>query len=380
MPTFEVISTSTQTRARTGILQTSRGDIATPVFMPVGTAGTVKAVTPDELKTCGASIILGNTYHLYLRPGREVIRLFSGLHRFMNWDGPILTDSGGFQIFSLAKISKITENGFDFQSHIDGSRHLITPEDAVSIQTDLGADIIMCLDECIPYSANSQTAENALKLTTRWARRCKTAWKETGRNGNALFGIIQGGMYPDLRRQSAEQLLEIGFPGYAVGGLSVGEPKDLMMATADATLPLLPPEKPRYVMGVGTPADLVELTGMGADMFDCVMPTRNARNGQLFTSFGKVNISNARYRYDTGPLDPLCGCATCRQFSRAYLHHLYRSRELLSFRLNTVHNLYYYLHLMEEMRAAILEDQFHRFRTMFYDRIDPDAVLETDID
>jgi queuine tRNA-ribosyltransferase len=377
---FKVIATSTQTRARAGILKTARGHIPTPVFMPVGTAGTVKAVTPDELKACGASIILGNTYHLYLRPGREVIRLFSGLHRFMNWDGPILTDSGGFQIFSLAKISKITENGFDFQSHIDGSRHLITPEDAVSIQTDLGADIIMCLDECIPYPADAKTAEKALELTTRWARRCKTAWEETGRNDNALFGIVQGGMYPDLRRRSAEALMDIGFPGYAVGGLSVGEPKDLMMTTADAALPLLPPEKPRYIMGVGTPADLVELVGMGADMFDCVMPTRNARNGQLFTSFGAVNISNARFRYDAGPLDPSCGCTTCARFSRAYLHHLYRCRELLSYRLNTIHNLYYYLHLMEEMRAAVLGDRFQQFRAAFYEKLDPDAVPGTEID
>lgn len=377
---FKVIATSTQTRARAGIIKTARGHIPTPVFMPVGTAGTVKAVTPDELKACGASIILGNTYHLYLRPGREVIRLFSGLHRFMNWDGPILTDSGGFQIFSLAKISKITENGFDFQSHIDGSRHLITPEDAISIQTDLGADIIMCLDECIPYPADAGTAEKALELTTRWARRCKTAWEETGRNGNALFGIVQGGMYPDLRRRSAEALMEIDFPGYAVGGLSVGEPKDLMMTTADTTLPLLPPGKPRYVMGVGTPADLVELVGMGADMFDCVMPTRNARNGQLFTSFGAVNISNARFRHDAGPLDPSCGCTTCARFSRAYLHHLYRCRELLSYRLNTIHNLYYYLHLMEEMRAAVRGDRFQQFRAAFYEKLDPDAVPGTNID
>ncbi len=374
MITFEVISTSTQTRARAGILRTARGDIATPIFMPVGTAGTVKAVTPDELKACGASIILGNTYHLYLRPGREVIRLFSGLHRFMNWDGPILTDSGGFQIFSLAKISKITENGFDFQSHIDGSKHLITPEDAVSIQTDLGSDIIMCLDECIPYPADAQTAEKALALTIRWARRCKQEWEKTGQNGNALFGIVQGGMYPALRRRSIEELQEIDFPGFAVGGLSVGEPKDLMLATAASTLPLLPPEKPRYAMGVGTPADLVEFAGMGADMFDCVMPTRNARNGQLFTTYGVVNISNARYRNDAGPLDPACGCSTCRQFSRAYLHHLYRSRELLSYRLNTIHNLYYYLHLMEEMRAAIAADRFEVFRTAFYDNMDPDAL------
>jgi queuine tRNA-ribosyltransferase len=375
---FEVIATSTETRARTGMLRTGRGDIATPVFMPVGTAGTVKALTPDDLKACGASIILGNTYHLYLRPGREVIRLFSGLHRFMNWDGPILTDSGGFQIFSLAKISKITETGFEFQSHIDGSRHVITPEDAVAIQTELGADIIMCLDECIPYPADIDTAERALSLTTRWARRCRQAWGKTGRIDNALFGIVQGGMFLDLRRRSVEELMEIDFPGYAVGGLSVGEPKDLMMAVADATLPLLPPEKPRYVMGVGTPADLVELAAMGADMFDCVMPTRNARNGQLFTSSGTVNISNARFRTDTGPLDPSCGCPTCRQYSRAYLHHLYRCRELLSFRLNTLHNLYYYLHLMAEMRAAIAADRFEEFRTAFYDRRDPDIISGRD--
>jgi queuine tRNA-ribosyltransferase len=375
---FEVIATSTETRARTGRLRTGRGDIATPVFMPVGTAGTVKALTPDDLKACGASIILGNTYHLYLRPGREVIRLFSGLHRFMNWDGPILTDSGGFQIFSLAKISKITETGFEFQSHIDGSRHVITPEDAVAIQSELGADIIMCLDECIPYPADIDTAEKALSLTTRWARRCRQAWEKTGRTDNALFGIVQGGMFLDLRRRSVEELMEIDFPGYAVGGLSVGEPKDLMMAVADATLPLLPREKPRYVMGVGTPADLVELAAMGADMFDCVMPTRNARNGQLFTSSGAVNISNARFRTDTGPLDPSCGCPTCRQYSRAYLHHLYRCRELLSFRLNTLHNLYYYLHLMAEMRAAIAADRFDEFRAAFYDRLDPDIISGKD--
>ncbi len=380
MLNFEVIAASTRTRARAGILRTGRGDIATPVFMPVGTAGTVKAITPDELRTCGATIILGNTYHLYLRPGREVIRLFSGLHRFMNWDGPILTDSGGFQIFSLAKIAKITENGFEFQSHIDGSRHEITPEDAVSIQTDLGADIIMCLDECIPYPADAETAEKAVALTTRWARRCKQAWEKTDNKKNVLFGIVQGGMFPALRRRSLEELCEIGFPGYAVGGLSVGEPKDLMLATAEATLPLLPPEKPRYVMGVGTPADLVELVAMGADMFDCVMPTRNARNGQLFTASGAFNISNARFRNDTGPLDPACGCLTCRQFSRAYLHHLYRCRELLSYRLNTIHNLHYYLGLMTEMRAAITADRFEDFRSAFYHRQDPDRVAAADDD
>jgi queuine tRNA-ribosyltransferase len=365
---FQIVSQSTQSRARAGVLHTAHGDIETPVFMPVGTAGTVKAVSVEELRACGAKIILGNTYHLYLRPGRDVIGMFSGLHRFMNWDGAILTDSGGFQIFSLAKISKTTEAGFDFQSHIDGSRHLITPEDAVSIQTVLGADIIMCLDACIPYPADEKKAKDAIELTSRWAGRCKTAWQEAAENKNALFGIVQGGMYPHLRRQSAEQLAAMEFPGYAVGGLSVGEPKDLMLETADLTLPLLPSEKPRYVMGVGAPEDLVEMVGLGADMFDCVMPTRNARNAQLFTSQGAVNIDNAKYKRDTAPVEPGCRCYTCQNYSRAYLHHLYRSRELLSYRLNTIHNLFYYLHLMQDMRNAIRNDDFEGFRKKFYDK------------
>jgi queuine tRNA-ribosyltransferase len=373
---FQIISQSTQTRARAGVLHTAHGDIETPVFMPVGTAGTVKAVTPEEVRACGAKIILGNTYHLYLRPGRDVVRMFSGLHRFMNWDGAILTDSGGFQIFSLAKISKTTEQGFDFQSHIDGSRHLITPEDAVSIQTDLGADIIMCLDSCIPYPANEKTAKDAMELTSRWAGRCKNAWQETFENKNALFGIVQGGMHPHLRRQSADQLVGMNFPGYAVGGLSVGEPKDLMMEMANITLPLLPPEKPKYVMGVGTPEDLVEMVAMGADMFDCVMPTRNARNAQLFTARGAVNINNAKYKYDTTPIEPGCDCYTCRNYCKAYLHHLYRSRELLSYRLNTIHNLHYYIHLMRNMQDAIHKDEFEAFRKEFYGRRSADAISE----
>ena len=362
---FTITAESTQTRARTGRMQTRRGTVETPIFMPVGTAGSVKAVSPEDLRDCGAQIILGNTYHLYLRPGCGVIDAFDGLHRFMNWHGPILTDSGGFQIFSLAKISKITETGFSFQSHIDGSAHLITPEDAVAIQTRLGADIIMCLDQCLSYPANETEAEAALDLTTRWAHRCKAAW-EAGGSDNALFGIIQGGMYPQLRQKSAEALIQMDFPGYAVGGLSVGEPKPLMMEMADITLPLLPLDKPRYVMGVGTPLDLVRLVGMGADMFDCVMPTRNARNGQLFTDYGPLNISNARFRTDTHPIADTCGCYTCRNFSRAYLHHLYRSREILVYRLNTIHNLYYYLNLMARIRAAIDEDRFKAFTADFY--------------
>jgi queuine tRNA-ribosyltransferase len=375
---FQIISQSTDSRARAGIIHTARGDIETPVFMPVGTAGTVKAVSVEEVRACGATVILGNTYHLYLRPGRDVVRMFSGLHRFMNWDGAILTDSGGFQIFSLAKISKTTEQGFDFQSHIDGSRHLITSEDAVSIQTDLGADIIMCLDSCIPYPADEKTARDAMELTSRWADRCKIAWLEVAENKNALFGIVQGGMFPQLRRQSAEQLVAMDFPGYAVGGLSVGEPKDLMMEMADFTLPLLPLEKPKYVMGVGTPEDLVEMVRLGADMFDCVMPTRNARNAQLFTVRGTVNINNANHKYDKNPIDPNCQCYSCRNYSRAYLHHLYRSRELLSYRLNTIHNLYYYLHLMQDMRDAIRKDNFEGFRKEFYDKRCVDSHKESD--
>lgn len=377
---FKIISKSSQTRARAGIMHTSHGAIETPVFMPVGTAGSVKAVSPEELKACGATIILGNTYHLYLRPGRDVIRLFSGLHRFMNWNGAILTDSGGFQIYSLAKISKTTEAGFDFQSHIDGSRHLITPEDAVSIQTDLGADIIMCLDSCIPYPADDKTTKDAMELTSRWAVRCKSKWLELAGNKNALFGIVQGGMIPHLRRQSIEHLSKIEFPGYAVGGLSVGEPKELMMEMADFTLPMLPHEKPKYVMGVGTPEDLVEMTALGADMFDCVMPTRNARNAQLFTAQGAVNITNAKYKYDTAPVDSDCGCYTCRNYSRAYLHHLFRSRELLSYRLNTIHNIHYYIHLMQSMRKAICQDEFESFRKEFNsnrNKDDPEDLEKT---
>lgn len=363
---FQIDKKPSDTRARAGVLTTPHGAINTPVFMPVGTAGTVKAIIPEELNDCGAQIILGNTYHLYLRPGMEVIKQFSGLHRFMNWDGPILTDSGGFQIFSLAKISKTTEKGFDFQSHIDGSRHLITPEDAVDIQTTLGADIIMCLDSCIPYPADEQQAKEALELTTRWSERCKTRWNAIAERKNSLFGIVQGGMFKHLRQQSAEELIKLDFPGYAVGGLSVGEPKDLMIEMAHHCLPLLPDEKPKYIMGVGTPEDLVELVSLGADMFDCVMPTRNARNGKLFTSFGAININNAQFKTDTDPVDPECTCYTCKSYSRAYLNHLYRSRELLSYRLNTIHNLHYYLQLMRHMRNAILNDSFAQFKTSFY--------------
>lgn len=356
------------TAARAGVLNTSHGKIETPIFMPVGTQATVKALAPEELETLGAKVILGNTYHLYLRPGTGVIGRFGGLHDFMHWQRPILTDSGGFQVFSLAKLSKISEEGYAFQSHLDGgARHLLTPEKSVEVQLALNSDIVMCLDQCIGHPAERKDAEAALALTTRWARRCKTYWQSRG-GKNHLFGIVQGGMYADLRTRSAAELVDVGFPGYAVGGLSVGEPKELMYEMAAHTLPLLPEDAPRYVMGVGTPADLVEMTAMGADMFDCVMPTRNARNGQLFTRTGTININNARHHDATGPIQEGCGCYTCSHYSRAYLRHLYQAREILAHRLNTIHNLYFYLDLVKNMRVAILEGRFDQFRRDFYDQ------------
>jgi queuine tRNA-ribosyltransferase len=374
---FKEISRSSTTQARAGIIHTRRGDIETPVFMPVGTLATVKSLSPEELISCGAQIILGNTYHLYLRPGCDVIQAFSGLHRFMHWERPILTDSGGFQVFSLARLRKITDEGADFQSHIDGSSHLITPEKAVEIQLCLNADIIMCLDQCIAYPSTQKEAGEAMELTTRWARRCKTAWKDRADEFQTLFGIVQGGMYPQLRRASAEALMEIDFPGYAIGGLSVGEPAEVMLEMAEVTLGHLPPASPRYIMGVGTPENLVELVSRGADMFDCVMPTRNARNGQLFVPQGTLNISNARFRTDTAPIDSVCACYTCRHFSRAYLRHLYMSREILSYRLNTIHNIHYYISLMKGMRNAILKDAFDDFRKRFYEQRTPGSEEES---
>ena len=286
----------------------------------------------------------------------------------MHWERPILTDSGGFQVFSLAKLREITEEGADFQSHIDGSRHLLTPEKAIDIQLCLNADIIMCLDQCIAFPAAEKEAADALERTTRWAMRCKTAWMEHSDGSNALFGIVQGGMFPQLRRRSADALVEMDFPGYAIGGLSVGEPTDVMLEMADITLERLPRSSPRYIMGVGTPENLVELVARGADMFDCVMPTRNARNGQLFTSKGTINICNARFRTDSSPIETSCGCYTCRHYSRAYLRHLYMSREILAYRLNTIHNIHYYIHLMREMRHAICHDAFDDFKKTFYEQ------------
>ncbi|MEW6076772.1 MAG: tRNA guanosine(34) transglycosylase Tgt [Thermodesulfobacteriota bacterium] len=361
----------TATRARAGVMETGRGAVHTPVFMPVGTLATVKSLSPEDLEECGAQIILANTYHLYLRPGCDVIDRFSGVHRFMGWDRPVLTDSGGFQVFSLAKLSKVTEEGAAFQSHIDGSAHLLTPESVMDIQASLDSDIRMCLDQCISFPAERQAARQAADLTTRWARRCLDRWRQTGADKrSALFGIVQGGMFPDLRQQSAAELTALDFPGYALGGLSVGESVETRLEIAGLSLPLLPADKPRYIMGVGTPAELVELVSLGADMFDCVMPTRNARNGQFFTAGGTLNIRNARYAADDGPVDGRCGCYACRRFSRAYLRHLFMSRELLAYRLATIHNVYYFVQLLNSIRTAIASGAFDSFRKQFYSQLE----------
>lgn len=344
--------------------------VHTPAFMPVGTTGTVKAVSTDELRDMGAEIILSNTYHLYLRPGHEVIRRLGGIHEFMNWRGPVLTDSGGFQIFSLAALREITRRGVHFRSHLDGSEHFLSPEKAMEIQMALDPEIIMAFDECTPYPATREYALKSLELTTEWAKRCRRYQENLGRaseGGPALFGIMQGGMFPDLRMRSAEEILSIGFDGYAVGGVSVGEPKELMHKVINQTAPLLPAERPRYLMGIGDLKDILLGVEAGFDMFDCVMPTRNARNGTLFTSEGRVSIKRAEYTEDASPLDPNCGCHTCLNYSRAYLRHLFLSREILSMRLNTIHNLYFYLDFFRRMREAIEEDRFGEFRDAWKD-------------
>jgi queuine tRNA-ribosyltransferase len=339
--------------------------------MPVGTNATVKAMSPDDMKELGAEVLLSNTYHLYLRPGHEIIREVGGLHSFMNWDGPILTDSGGFQVFSLSPLRKIRDDGVEFRSHIDGSLHFLTPELAMEIQRALGSDIAMVFDECTPYPASREYVLNSLKLTTEWARRCKDAQKNItpplvrgGEGGvkQALFGIVQGGVYKDLRKQSAGELLEIDFDGYALGGLSVGEPKELMYEMVHFTTQLLPQERPRYLMGIGDLMDVLEAVSAGIDMFDCVMPTRNARNGTLFTSKGRISIKREEFKKDPAPLDPDCGCYTCRNFSKAYLRHMFMSREILSMRLNTIHNLHFYLEFFRKMREAIKDNSFTGFR------------------
>ena len=364
---YDLLRQDGSSQARRGRITTSRGVIETPVFMPVGTQGTVKGLLPEALKEIGAQIILANTYHLYLRPGHNLVQQLGGLHQFMNWDRPILTDSGGFQVFSLGELRKITEEGAAFQSHIDGSKHLLTPELSIEIQQALDSDIIMVFDECIPHPAERKYVVDSTNLSARWAKRCRDVMP-VGSTDAALFGIVQGGMHTDLRRQSAEQLQEIGFEGYALGGLSVGEETSLMYEMMEFSLPLLPADKPRYVMGVGTPENLVEGVARGCDMFDCVMPTRNARNGNLFTCIGKISIKQAKYREDSGPIDPECDCYVCRNYSRAYLRHLFMSGEILSSVLNTHHNLYYYQQLMAGIRSALEQGRFKEFRTDFYQK------------
>lgn len=362
-PNFTVLHRDSSGRARLGSLKTPHGVIETPIFMPVGTNATVKAMTPEDLLAINARIILSNTYHLYLRPGHRLVEKMGGLHAFMNWRRPILTDSGGFQVFSLGEFRKITEEGVRFQSHLDGSRHFLTPELSIEIQEALGADIIMCLDECPAATADYSYVGRSLEMTTRWARRCKDAHC---REDQQLFGIIQGGMHYDLRARSLEEICAIGFDGYALGGLSVGEEKEEMYGVMDACAPMMPHDAPRYIMGIGAPEDLVEAVRHGYDMFDCVMPTRNARNGMLFTSRGRINIKSKIYEEDGGPLDPECGCHVCRNYSRAYLRHLYRAGEILASNLNTYHNLYYFLDLMQRMRSAIRNNGFDEFRRSFY--------------
>ena len=355
----------TSGKARRGQLMLAHGTVQTPAFMPVGTYGTVKAMSPLELREIGAHIVLGNTFHLWLRPGLEVIAAHGGLHDFMGWSGPILTDSGGFQVFSLGALRKITEEGVKFQSPVNGDKLFLTPEESMRIQRVLNSDIVMIFDECTPFPATEREAADSMRLSLRWAARSRAAHEG---NPNALFGIVQGGMYESLRDESLAGLVKIGFDGYAIGGLSVGEPKEDMRRILEHTAPKLPADKPRYLMGVGTPEDLVASVAQGIDMFDCVMPTRNARNGMLFTQNGDIKIKNAQYRLDTRPLDEECSCYTCANFSRAYLHHLYRLKEILSARLNTIHNLHYYQQLMSEIRVSIEADAFDEFAIRFAQR------------
>lgn len=363
---FEILKKDAHTDARLGKIRTAHGEVCTPAFMPVGTQGAVKALLPEMLKELGAEMILSNTYHLYLRPGHQLIRGLGGLHRFMNWDGPILTDSGGFQVFSLGALRKIMPEGVLFQSHIDGSRHFLTPELAVAVQEALGSDIMMCLDDCTPYPATHGRTRDSLALTLQWAKRSRIARKDST---GALFGIIQGGMYPDLRQEAVESTVAMDFQGYALGGVSVGEPKEQMMEVVNVATPLLPGEKPRYLMGVGTPADIVACVACGIDMFDCVMPTRSARNGLLFTNHEKVVIKHARYREDPAPVDSLCDCYTCKNYSRAYLRHLFMANEISAMILNTIHNVRHYLKLMERIREAIREDRYAAFQEGFFDAL-----------
>ncbi|MBL8937282.1 MAG: tRNA guanosine(34) transglycosylase Tgt [Archangium sp.] len=370
---YELLHVDATTGARRGRLHTPHGTIETPIFMPVGTAGSVKACAPDDLRALEAQIILGNTYHLMLRPGEKLIGEMGGLHRFISWERPMLTDSGGFQVYSLSEMRKITEEGATFQSHLDGAKHMLSPERSIEIQETLGADIIMAFDECPPALSERSYLEPSLARTTRWLGRCVSAWS---RLRSSLFGIVQGGLFEDLRRRHAEEICAIDLPGYALGGYAVGEAPEQMHAGVAFSAPLLPKDKPRYLMGVGTPIDLVTCVGAGVDMFDCVMPTRNARNGFLFTSQGKLVIKHARYAKDPRPLDPACTCYTCRTFSRSYLRHLFNAKELVAMRLNTIHNLHFYLGLMKEARLAIEQNRYAAFMKDFAAR--PTSVVEAE--
>ncbi|MFA6078820.1 MAG: tRNA guanosine(34) transglycosylase Tgt [Candidatus Omnitrophota bacterium] len=363
---FKLIHKDKRSKARLGVLTTAHGDINTPVFMPVGTQATVKAISNDELISCGAEIILGNSYHLYLRPGLDIIKKAGGLHKFMGWNGPILTDSGGFQVFSLAVLRKISEEGVEFSSHIDGSKHFITPEKVIDIQRTLGSDIMMTFDECVHYPAARDYVEQSLALTTRWARRTRDYFESVkGESRQLLFGIVQGSTYMDLRKKAVDDLLSIGFDGYAIGGVSVGEPQALIHEIAGYAASLLPEDKPRYLMGVGTPPDFLETIGEGVDMFDCVVPTRNGRNGQAFTWMGEVQLRNATSKEDFTPIDASCDCYTCRTHTRAYIRHLFNTEELLGLRLVSLHNIHFYVKLIKSVREAIAKDGFVEFKERF---------------
>lgn len=355
---FELTKKDPFSRARLGKIETAHGSFTTPAFLPVGTQGTIKALTPEELVEIGVEVILGNTYHLYLRPGHETIGKLGGLHKFIHWGRPILTDSGGYQVYSLGGLRKVSEEGVSFQSHLDGSLHLLTPEKVMEIQEILGTDIAMVLDECVPYPSSYDYVKTSTSLTTRWARRCLQMKQE---EGPALFGIVQGGMYRDLREECARSLVEMDFDGYAIGGLSVGEPKSMMLDVLGWTTPLFPENAPHYLMGVGTPQDILEAVRLGIDLFDCVLPTRNARNGTLFTHSGKISIKQAQYVEDERPIDENCLCYTCRHYSRAYLRHLYLANEILSSRLNTIHNLFHYIDFMKRIQEAIRENRLTDF-------------------
>ncbi|PYL35174.1 MAG: tRNA guanosine(34) transglycosylase Tgt, partial [Verrucomicrobia bacterium] len=368
---FERLATDSHSNARRGRLTTAHGEIDTPTFMPVGTQGSVKGVSPRELHELNAQIVLGNTYHLFVRPGLDVLKHFGGLHNFMNWDGPILTDSGGYQIFSLAKLRKITEQGVEFQNHIDGARAFISPEIAMEIQTLLGSDIAMALDECVPYPCQYDYAAESAEMTTRWAKRCRE-WKQRNAEmarpelaDSMLFGIVQGGTFEDLRKESAQAIVDLDFAGYAIGGVSVGEPEEEMMRAVERAEPFLPGNKPRYAMGLGTPPQLMELIARGMDMFDCVLPTRLARNGTAFTAAGTINLKNAEFILDKNPIEENCACDTCREFTRGYIRHLIKAEEILGLRLITLHNLHFYLNLMNQARAEIERGTFDQFRKAF---------------